>query len=283
MSNFCLRFVQDGQITTDTSGSVPHSLSGHSTNPCPVRPQLSQPTPSPQSCLPTTPPVPEAIVAANTANILDQQMTPDRAKIVCKKILEELLRHTRKQPESVYNVVRALIQGLIDGTVWPEVFPTKLHEVINSPHIFLILQKTMPYLQPRELTIEGLNTPSMQQTGKLSQNMTVPAQAAKSAPTSSPMPMSTQPYSVISQVRTNLPKQSKPETCKEESRHTQEPISGKPSCVRIDVRDMRAMGVQQNSIYSGQPLQKRKLSTEEETDAKNTNEATLKNLLSTKE
>ena len=170
LSNYLPRVVQDGKTTTNTSMSVPHSLSGNSTNPSPVRSQLSQPTSS-QSYLPT-PPAPAALTAANTVNSLSQQMSPDRAKIDCKKILEMILRQTRKQPESVYKAVRALVQGLIDGTVGPEVFTTKLQKIINSQDIISILQKTLPYLQPslasRELTIEGLNTTSMQQANKSS-------------------------------------------------------------------------------------------------------------------
>merc|ERR1719233_1482068 len=170
---------QGGQTTTATPVSVP-SLTGQPT-PSPVRPQLSQPTPSPQPRLPTAPvarqavAAPAAAAAANTANSMGQQMTPDTAKIKCKNFLATLLRLASDQPESVARNVRALIQGLIDGRVEPEVFTTKLQKELNSspqPCLVPFLKKSLPYLQ-HSLT-----------------------------------PMSAPPHSVMGgQVRTNLPNQ----------------------------------------------------------------------------
>merc|ERR1719320_612814 len=154
---------QGGQTTTATPVSVP-SLTGQPT-PSPVRPQLAQPTPSPQPRLPTAPvarqavAAPAAAAAANTANSMGQQMTPDTAKIKCKNFLATLLRLASDQPESVARNVRALIQGLIDGRVEPEVFTTKLQKELNSspqPCLVPFLKKSLPYLQhslaTRELT-----------------------------------------------------------------------------------------------------------------------------------
>merc|ERR1719312_760051 len=165
---------QGGQTTTATPVSVP-SLTGQPT-PSPVRPQLAQPTPSPQPRLPTAPvarqavAAPAAAAAANTANSMGQQMTPDTAKIKCKNFLATLLRLASDQPESVARNVRALIQGLIDGRVEPEVFTTKLQKELNSspqPCLVPFLKKSLPYLQhslaTRELTIEGVNPPSLSQ------------------------------------------------------------------------------------------------------------------------
>merc|ERR1719228_3231750 len=158
---------QGGQTTTATPVSVP-SLTGQPT-PSPVRPQLAQPTPSPQPRLPTAPvarqtvAAPAAAAAANTANSMGQQMTPDTAKIECKNFLATLLRLASDQPESVARNVRALIQGLIDGRVEPEVFTTKLQEELNSspqPSLLPFLKQSLPYVQhsltTREFTIEGV-------------------------------------------------------------------------------------------------------------------------------
>merc|ERR1719369_2428154 len=215
---------QGGQTTTATPVSVPQSLTGQ---PSPVRPQLATPSPTTQPRLPTAPvarqtvapqpPVPAAAAAAanSSANSMGQQMTPDTAKIKCKNFLATLLRLASDQPESVARNVRALIQGLIDGRVEPEVFTTKLQKELNSspqPCLVPFLKKSLPYLQhslaTRELTIEGVNPPSIHQIGKLPPAMTVSAPAGQSRPPSSLTPMSAPPHSVMGgQVRTNLPNQ----------------------------------------------------------------------------
>lgn len=212
---------QGGQTTTATPVSVPQSLTGQPT-PSQVRPQLAQPTPSPQPRLPTAPAPRQTVAApaaaaANTANSMGQQMTPDTAKIKCKNFLATLLRLASDQPESVARNVRALIQGLIDGRVEPEVFTTKLQKELNSspqPCLVPFLKKSLPYLQhslaTRELTIEGVNPPSIHQIGKLPPAMTVSAPATQSRPPSSLTPMSGPPHSVMGQVRTNLPNQPQP-------------------------------------------------------------------------
>merc|ERR1719376_1596454 len=168
-------------------------LTGQPT-PSPVRPQLAQPTPRPQPRLPTAPvarqtvAAPAAAAAANTANSMGQQMTPDTAKIKCKNFLATLLRLASDQPESVARNVRALIQGLIDGRVEPEVFTTKLQKELNSspqPCLVPFLKKSLPYLQQslamRELTIEGVNPPNASQVGKLPPAMSVAGISAPSA------------------------------------------------------------------------------------------------------
>merc|ERR1719376_990943 len=144
--------------------------------PNPMRPQ--QPT----ARLPTQPiarpaaasPQPNAAAASLSNNSMGQQMTPDTAKIKCKNFLATLLRLASDQPESVARNVRGLIQGLIDGRVEPELFTTKLQKELNSspqPCLVPFLKKSLPYLQhslaTRELTIEGVNPPSIHQIGKL--------------------------------------------------------------------------------------------------------------------
>ena len=49
-----------------------------------------------------------------------------------KDFLATLLRLASDQPESVARNVRALIQGLVDGLVEPELFTTKLQKELNS-------------------------------------------------------------------------------------------------------------------------------------------------------
>merc|ERR1719320_1064796 len=199
---------QGGQTTTATPVSVP-SLTGQPT-PSPVRPQLAQPTPSPQPRLPTAPVARQAVAApaaaANTANSMGQQMTPDTAKIKCKNFLATLLRLASDQPESVARNVRALIQGLIDGRVEPELFTTKLQKELNSspqPCLVPFLKKSLPYLQQslamRELTIEGVNPPSSAQVGKLPPAMSVAGISAPSA--SLPVQRPAQPRIAMPQQR----------------------------------------------------------------------------------
>jgi len=211
---------QGGQTTTATPVSVPQSLTQPSAGA--VRPQLAQPSPNPQPRLPTAPvarqPVAQPAAAANSANSMGQQMTPDTAKIKCKNFLATLLRLASDQPESVARNVRALIQGLIDGRVEPEVFTTKLQKELNSspqPCLVPFLKKSLPYLQhslaTRELTIEGVNPPTINQVGKLPPAMTVSAPAGQtSRPPASLPPMSAPPHSVMGQVRSNLPTQPQP-------------------------------------------------------------------------
>lgn len=172
-----------------------------SPNPSPVRapiPIQRPPQPSPQPRLPTQPvarppPVPtqQATAAASLAsnNSMGQQMTPDTAKIKCKNFLATLLRLASDQPESVARNVRALIQGLIDGRVEPELFTTKLQKELNSspqPCLVPFLKKSLPYLQQslaqRELTIEGVNPPRADQVGRL------PPPMSLNSPSPSPSP-----------------------------------------------------------------------------------------------
>merc|ERR1719483_314464 len=195
-----------------------------------------RPTPPPQVRLPTAPvarqpattagqpsPQPQAQMGVNStasaaSNSMGTQMTPDTAKIKCKNFLATLLRLASDQPESVARNVRALIQGLIDGRVEPEVFTTKLQKELNSspqPCLVPFLKKSLPYLQhslaTRELTIEGVNPPTINQVGKLPPAMTLSAPSPQtSRPPSSLPPMSAPPHSVMGQVRTNLPNQPQP-------------------------------------------------------------------------
>merc|ERR1719483_1636600 len=126
---------------------------------------VMRPTPPPQVRLPTAPvarqpattagqpsPQPQAQMGVNStasaaSNSMGTQMTPDTAKIKCKNFLATLLRLASDQPESVARNVRALIQGLIDGRVEPEVFTTKLQKELNSspqPCLVPFLKKSLP-------------------------------------------------------------------------------------------------------------------------------------------
>jgi transcription initiation factor TFIID subunit 4 len=70
--------------------------------------------------------------------------------VKCKNFLATLLRLASEQPPVVATNVRNLIQGLIDGTVVPEVFTNKLQKELNSspqPCLVPFLKKSLPYLQ----------------------------------------------------------------------------------------------------------------------------------------
>jgi transcription initiation factor TFIID subunit 4 len=102
---------------------------------------------------------------------MSSNMTPDTAKLKCKNFLATLLRLAGEQPVAIANNVRNLIQGLIDGTVEPEVFTNKLQKELNSspqPCLVPFLKKSLPYLQNSlingELSIEGVNAPSSSST-----------------------------------------------------------------------------------------------------------------------
>ena len=204
---------------TATPVPVPQNLIRQATL-SPVRPQLPQPALKPQPHLPKTPGPKQTVAApaaasANTGDRMCQQMNPDTAKIKCQSFLATLLRRASEQSESVARNVRALIQGLIDGQVEPTVFHTNLQKELNSspqPCLAPFLKKSLPYLQhslaTKELTIEGINPPSIHQIGKLPPAMTVSAPAGQSRPPSSLTPMSAPPHSVMGgQVRTNLQNQ----------------------------------------------------------------------------
>merc|ERR1719340_628756 len=109
-----------------------------------------------------------------------RQMTPDTATAKCRNFLATLLRRASDQPDTVAKNVRELVQGLIENRIEPEVFTTRLQRELNSspqPCLVPFLKKSLPYLQhslaTRELTIDGVNPPSIHQIGKLPPAMTV--------------------------------------------------------------------------------------------------------------
>ena len=103
-------------------------------------------------------------------------VTPPAYTIIsadCKHFLSVLLKHASQKPQTV---ARHLIQGLIEGRVEPEVFATRLQWGLNSsdPRITPFLKKYVPFLKmtlpllqhslaTRELTIDGVNPPSLSQ------------------------------------------------------------------------------------------------------------------------
>ncbi|CAL1543851.1 unnamed protein product, partial [Lymnaea stagnalis] len=57
----------------------------------------------------------------------------------CKNFLSTLIKLAANQPDQTVRNVRALIQGLIDGRVEPEVFTERLqHELQSSPQPYLV-------------------------------------------------------------------------------------------------------------------------------------------------
>ena len=104
------------------------------------------------------------------------QVRLDTDKIKCKTLLSFLPRLASDQPETVARNVRSLIQGLIDGLLEPEVFAKQLEKELNysSPSLVYFLKKYVPFLKKtlpllqhslatRELTIDGVNPPSLSQ------------------------------------------------------------------------------------------------------------------------
>jgi len=85
----------------------------------------------------------------------------------CKGFLESLLRLASEQPNGIAQDMRAMIQGLVDGQVEPEVFSKSMAKSLNSrpqPSLAPFLKTSLPLLQSslatREFTIEGINPPT---------------------------------------------------------------------------------------------------------------------------
>ncbi|CAH0716675.1 unnamed protein product, partial [Brenthis ino] len=121
---------------------------------------------------PVATPVPAASVASVPSPSLSQptvttQKPLDNTKEKCRNFLANLLDLSSKEPKSVEESVRNLIQELIDAQVEPEEFCDRLERLLNaSPQPCLIgfLKKSLPLLRQslvtKELVIEGINPPS---------------------------------------------------------------------------------------------------------------------------
>nr|XP_037279851.1 transcription initiation factor TFIID subunit 4-like [Rhipicephalus microplus] len=94
------------------------------------------------------------------------QMSSDMAKQKCRNFFSTLMRLASDQPENTAMNVKRLIQGLVDDTMQPEEFTTKLErELCSNPQPCLIpfLRKSLPLLRhallTNELSIEGIRPP----------------------------------------------------------------------------------------------------------------------------
>ncbi|CAG5124131.1 unnamed protein product [Candidula unifasciata] len=103
----------------------------------------------------------------------------------CKNFLSTLIKLAYSQPTETVKNVKALIQGLIDGKVEPEVFTERLqHELQSSPQPYLVpfLKKSLPLLRQSMIkgymTIEGVKPPPSEITGHIQ-----PSVQSSAAPT----------------------------------------------------------------------------------------------------
>ncbi|XP_059140891.1 transcription initiation factor TFIID subunit 4-like isoform X3 [Physella acuta] len=97
----------------------------------------------------------------------------------CKNFLSTLIKLAYSQPPETVKNVKALIQGLIDGKVEPEMFTERLqHELQSSPQPYLVpfLKKSLPLLRQSMLkgrmVIDGVKPPPAEVAGQ-SQSITV--------------------------------------------------------------------------------------------------------------
>lgn len=105
-------------------------------------------------------------VGAHEAAANAPQMSPDTAKQKCRNFFSTLIRLASDQPENTAANVKRLIQGLVDDTMQPEEFTTKLERELSSnpqPCLIPFLRKSLPLLRhallTNELSIEGIRPP----------------------------------------------------------------------------------------------------------------------------
>ncbi|KAH9515612.1 transcription initiation factor TFIID subunit 4 [Bulinus truncatus] len=110
------------------------------------------------------------ITSAATTGEMNKAMVENVKK--CKNFLSTLLKLAANQPDQTVKNVRALIQGLIDAKVEPEVFTERLqHELQSSPQPYLVpfLKKSLPLLRQSmilgRMTIDGIHAPPPEVVG----------------------------------------------------------------------------------------------------------------------
>ncbi|KAH9515617.1 transcription initiation factor TFIID subunit 4 [Bulinus truncatus] len=110
------------------------------------------------------------ITSAATTGEMNKAMVENVKK--CKNFLSTLLKLAANQPDQTVKNVRALIQGLIDAKVEPEVFTERLqHELQSSPQPYLVpfLKKNLPLLRQSmilgRMTIDGIHAPPPEVVG----------------------------------------------------------------------------------------------------------------------
>ncbi|XP_050683993.1 transcription initiation factor TFIID subunit 4-like isoform X6 [Leptidea sinapis] len=129
-------------------------------------------------------------VAMQTAPVVVQQQPvilnqkpPDNSKEKCRNFLANILDVLAKEPKSVEQGVRNLIQELIDAHVEPEEFCDRLEKLLKaSPQPCLIgfLRKSLPPLRQSmctgELVLEGINPPPLEVAFSSIPSPTAPSQ-----------------------------------------------------------------------------------------------------------
>ncbi|KAL0902798.1 hypothetical protein ABMA27_000591 [Loxostege sticticalis] len=144
-----------GVATVSTSVAAPGQMPQMAAGPI-AAPVVA---PSPASVAAATPPPQPPTVTTQKPN--------DNTKEKCRNFLANLLDLSSKEPKSVEENVRNLIQELIDAQVEPEKFCDRLERLLNaSPQPCLIgfLKRSLPLLRQslvtKELVIEGINPPA---------------------------------------------------------------------------------------------------------------------------
>ncbi|XP_052752444.1 transcription initiation factor TFIID subunit 4 isoform X2 [Galleria mellonella] len=145
-----------GVATVSTSVPAPGQMAGQMPAAPVAAPVVA---PSPTVVAPATPPPQPPTVTT--------QKPSDNTKEKCRNFLANLLDLSSKEPKSVEQNVRNLIQELIDAQVEPEEFCNRLERLLNaSPQPCLIgfLKRSLPLLRQslvtKELVIEGINPPA---------------------------------------------------------------------------------------------------------------------------
>ena len=124
---------------------------------CITKPQSTSESAPATNSAPTSSEPPTPAEASTSGK--DQLISPDMEKLKCKKFLGFLLWRDSVRPAGVEKNVRALIQGLLDGTIDPEEFSKRLQLEMNfppMPYVAPFLKKHLTYLHSGELTIDAI-------------------------------------------------------------------------------------------------------------------------------
>ncbi|XP_063837792.1 transcription initiation factor TFIID subunit 4 [Ostrinia nubilalis] len=186
-----------------------------------VSTSMAQPGPMPQMpqgpvATPVVAPAPVNVAgAAPQPPTVTTQKPNDNTKEKCRNFLANLLDLSSKEPKSVEENVRNLIQELIDAQVEPEKFCDRLERLLNaSPQPCLIgfLKRSLPLLRQslvtKELVIEGINPPPAHVAFSTIPSLPTPPQPVLATPNVMQQKPASKPGSSIA-VLQNIPVQTK--------------------------------------------------------------------------
>ncbi|XP_028176985.1 transcription initiation factor TFIID subunit 4 isoform X2 [Ostrinia furnacalis] len=186
-----------------------------------VSTSMAQPGPMPQMpqgpvATPVVAPAPVNVAgAAPQPPTVTTQKPNDNTKEKCRNFLANLLDLSSKEPKSVEENVRNLIQELIDAQVEPEKFCDRLERLLNaSPQPCLIgfLKRSLPLLRQslvtKELVIEGINPPPAHVAFSTIPSLPTPPQPVLATPNVMQQKPAPKPGSSIA-VLQNIPVQTK--------------------------------------------------------------------------